>query len=408
MQFKYLKDDFFSSIVVFLVAIPLCLGIALASDVPAELGLLGGIIGGIVIGLAGGCSLQVSGPAAGLVAVVVNIVHTHGVVGLAIATAIAGALQILFGVLKIGPVFKKIPRSVVIGMLAGIGGLIILSQFLTLADIKPAGTAQENIVLISQLSSGMTQPALLLGFFTIGVILLTEFVNKKFKLQIPSALAGVLIATIVSIPLKLEILYLDLPADFFTSLAQHTLFSNEVIIDFSLVLQGVLIALIATTESLLSVNAVDQMAGTKSDYNKETIGQGVGNLVVGLLGGLPLTGVIVRSSANVTAGGKTRLSAILHGLWILLFVSFFTDLLSLIPVTALAAILVYTGFKLLNPIGIIKSFQTSPKEGLVIATTMLSIVFINLLNGVIIGLVLYGILEFSKLKQKWIDSRARA
>lgn len=400
MSIKTFKKDFFSSLIVFLIAVPLCLGIALASNVPPELGLLAGIIGGIIIGLLGGCSLQVSGPAAGLVAVVVNIIQEHGLTGLATATAIGGIFQIVFGIFKVGPLFQKIPRTVVTGMLAGIGILILLSQFITLGDLSPNGSAFENLKSIFLMPQTMVYPAFFLGLGAIGIIFLIEKINKKYTKSIPAPLIAVLSATFFAIVMDFQIANLKLPENFFLSLKDYTLFSQPFVMSFSLLFQGLLIALIATTESLLSVNAVDQMAKSHSNYNKEVMAQGSGNFVSGLLGGLPLTGVIVRSSANVNAGGQTRLASIMHGVWILVFVSFFTGLLSYIPLTSLAAILVFTGLKLFNPIGIYKTFVHSFKDGMVVTTTMLSIVFIDLLSGVIIGLVLSCILQFTQIKAR--------
>lgn len=349
-------NDVAASIVVFLVAIPLCLGIAIASGVPVAMGLVSGIVGGIVVGSLAGSPLQVSGPAAGLAVIVFGFVEQHGVAALGPVLVAAGALQVLAGFLKIGSWFRAISPAVVHGMLAGIGILIILGQTHVLMDAKPAAGGIENVMAINDSlgnlwSNGITNQALAL---IVGLASLVAMVGwEKFRPAslrlLPGALIGVAFGTIFTVALNLPIARVTLPA----SLAEGI--STPAVADFlRLAEPGIfatvlVIAVIASAETLLSAAAVDRMHdGPRTRFNKELFAQGLGNGICGMLGALPITGVIVRSSANIQAGAKTRASAIMHGVWVLALVALLPQLLGLVPLTALAAVLLVTGWRLVS------------------------------------------------------------
>lgn len=408
------KEDFLASIVVFLVAVPLCLGIALASGLPAETGLISAVIGGIVVGLFSGCPLMVSGPAAGLVAIVYEIVQEHGIQRLGAILFFSGLLQILFGVLKLGPWFRAVSPAIVTGMLSGIGILIFSSQFHVMVDDLPKSSAIKNIIsLPASVMKGITVSAdtnyhiaALIGILTLLILILWNFVPKKIKI-VPSALVGVLVSVILVQIFNLPIKHIEVPDNFLTLIEIPSLRSFECILHWDILIESITIAFIASAETLLSSVAVDQIQTRhKTNYNKEVIAQGIGNSICGLLGALPITGVIVRSSANVNAGAKTRMSAIFHGLWILMFISLFPHFLEKIPTASLGAVLVYTGYKLVDLKAIKGLLKFGKTELFICLITIAVIVLDSLLEGIIVGIVLSVIkllYNFSYIKISFED-----
>lgn len=405
-----MRSDFLASIVVFLVALPLCMGVAIASGLPPAAGLITGIIGGLVVGFLQGSPLQVSGPAAGLSVIVWELVQKHGVVTLGVVVLLAGLIQIVAGVLKGGRWFRAVPPSVIHGMLGGIGVLIFSSQFHVMIDDKPRGTGLENLISIPEAIAKAVVPnsnhghgeAAFIGALTIVVVLLWQrFAPRRLK-AVPSALVGVLVAAVLTKVLDLPIGHVQVP----DSLVGAARLPDSSI--FKLFLQPSIwaaaagVAVVASAETLLCSTAVDRMhQGPRTNYNRELIAQGVGNALCGALGALPMTGVIVRSTANVEAGAKTRRAAILHGAWILLLVVVFPGVLRLIPVSSLAAILVYTGYKLLNPARIKELRRYGRAELATFALTLVAIVVTDLLKGVLLGLavaVIRLLLRLSKLE----------
>ena len=534
------KQDFLASVVVFLVALPLCMGIAIASGVPVAAGLITGIIGGLVVGWIAGAPLQVSGPAAGLTVIVFDLVQHHGLEVLGIAVLIGGTLQLIAGVLCYGRWFRAVSPAVIRGMLAGIGVLILSSQFHVMVDDAPKGNGIENLVSIPEaIQKGLPLPTLgtveerssrrdllqqfgalheqqvqlrelaaeripatrrdagpehaahppepplpdqsqlgplvvkqqelsdrlavlaeqldaqglsetardpaglkeatknsleqmrialsdlrhgraervrasqagvqhglekvlgeltnhdwaaKIGWLTILVLLLWKaFIPKRLKL-VPAPLVAVVVATIAAAILKLPVLYVEVPDNLWSEV--H--FPSWAVLEsvpFSVIFQaGIVLAVVASAETLLCATAVDQMqSGTRTNYDKELAAQGIGNIICGLLGALPMTGVIVRSAANVEAGGKTRLSTILHALWLLVFVSMLAFMLRMIPTSALAAMLVYTGYKLIN----IQSIRDLKKYGwgevAIYFATVVTIVCADLLTGVLTGIGLSAV-----------------
>ncbi len=529
------KNDLLASIVVFLVALPLCMGIAIASGVPVAAGLITGIVGGLVVGALAGCPLQVSGPAAGLTVIVYEIVQRFGFEMLGIVVLMAGGIQLLAGVFGIGQWFRAVSPAVIKGMLAGIGVLIFASQFHVMVDDKPKGSGIQNLLTIpaaigkatersddtslekrrartqlmlqiseltrrqadiaervverlpdhataeqlakesaeqlaaeaeslrnlSPIQEALTRDvvkvaddlaaferqigterslrivaacdraielsgianqelgerkvcavaisqaaavagledlantlknhhfAALIGILTIAVVVLWQsFAPQRLK-ALPAPLVAVLLATIVATVVHMPVLYVAVPDNLWSEVHFPTW---AILTDApwtALFQSALVVAVVASAETLLSATAVDQLhQGPRTKYGKELAAQGVGNIICGILGALPMTGVIVRSTANVQAGGKSRLSAILHGFWLLVFVVFLGFLLRLIPTSALAAILVYTGYKLVNPKSIKELITYGWGEVAIYLATVTTIVVTDLLTGVIVGVVL--------------------
>ena len=389
-----LARDFTASLVVFLVAMPLCMGIAVASGVPPEKGLVTGIIGGLIVGLFAGSPLQVSGPAAGLAVIVFELVRDHGLSALGPILLLAGAIQLAAGALKVGGWFRAISPAVVHGMLAGIGVLIVVGQFHVLFDAKPLPNGLSNLAAMPArllgLSPGTIEAAELafaVGLTTIGAMVAWEKLRPvKLKL-VPGALVGVVAGTLAAMLFALPVARVAVPpiadAVALPETGWLSLFGNPAILTAALA-----IAFIASAETLLSAAAVDKMHdGVRTDYNKELRAQGIGNMLCGFAGALPMTGVIVRSSANVQAGATSRLSTVLHGAWILAFVAVLPFVLREIPMAALAAVLVVTGFRLVSLSHARHLFHAHGVLPVVIwAATLVTVVAVDLLTGVLVGI----------------------
>ena len=386
--------DLLASVVVFLVALPLCMGIAIASGVPPAAGLITGIIGGLVTGALAGCPLQVSGPAAGLAVLVYELVQKFGFAGLAPIVVIAGLLQFGAGLLKVGQLFRAMAPAVIYGMLAGIGILIFGAQFHVMVDDKPRENGLQNLLSIpSAIQKGIFPVdgsshhiAAILGLVTIAIILgWAKLAPKKLK-WVPGALVAVLVATAAAQLLKMPVRYVNLPDNLLASISLPPLTAFTSLTP-EILLAAVTIAFVASAETLLSAAAVDQMHdGPRTDYDKELRAQGVGNLLAGLAGGLPMTGVIVRSATNVAAGARSRRSTMMHGLWLLILVAAVPWVLRMVPTASLAAVLVYTGYKLVNPQNIrtLKRYGIAPVA--IYAITVITIVSTDLLTGILVGI----------------------
>ncbi len=540
------QHDLLASIVVFLVALPLCMGIAIASGVPVAAGLITGIVGGLVVGWISGSPLQVSGPAAGLTVIVYELVQRLGLEVLGLAVLIGGLLQLTAGVLRYGRWFRAVSPAVISGMLAGIGVLIFASQFHVMVDDKPKGSGVANLVsiptavqkglpltplgsveqrrarrqllmkfeaihehqvllreriserlphverdghagvgtaasrkidreklarmmefqqqqiaelaqtinavhdavlqaeregevvaaanlasrkmslAIEMLKTGDSVSihqaldevesqlelifstlkshdwAAKVGLLTILVLVLWNTAIPKRIKAIPGPLVAVLAGTTFAALLSLPVIFVEVPDNLWNAVSfpSWTVIST---VSWPPVIQaGVVLAVVASAETLLCAAAVDRMqTRVRTQYDRELAAQGIGNIVCGIFGALPMTGVIVRSSANVDAGGRTRLSTILHGVWLLVFVSAASFLLRMIPTASLAAILVYTGYKLVNwkVIGELKKFGWG--EVVIYLATLGTIVATDLLTGVVTGIVLSAgklLLTFARLQ----------
>ncbi|MGP2440456.1 SulP family inorganic anion transporter [Streptomyces sp. JW3] len=412
-KYPFLRQDFAASLVVFLVALPLCVGVAVASGVPAELGLITGIVGGIVAGLLPGSSLQVSGPAAGLTVLVYEAVDSYGLPALGVIVLAAGLLQLAMGALKLGRWFRAISLSVVEGMLAGIGLVIIAGQLYAAAGLDAPASGLGKIAGLPGAAAdafGSTEAlvSLAVGAGTVAVLVGWQKLPRRVR-TVPGALAAVVLATLAVLAFSLPVATVEVNglfdsiqppgADAFGELASVGIIGT--IIAFTL---------IASAESLFSAAAVDRLHdGPRTQYNKELMAQGAGNAVCGVLGALPMTAVIVRSSANVHAGARTKASRVLHGVWLLLFAALLPAALAYIPLPALAGILVHAGWKLIPFRGITALWRAHRGEALILIVTAGSIVAVNMFEGVLIGLALSVVKtawEASHLKTEIVDKGA--
>ncbi|WP_370626546.1 SulP family inorganic anion transporter [Streptomyces sp. NBRC 110035] len=404
-RFPHLRQDFAASLVVFLVALPLCVGVAVASGVPAELGLVTGIVGGLVTGLLPGSSLQVSGPAAGLTVLVFEAVDTYGLPALGVIVLAAGVLQLVMGALRLGRWFRAISVSVVEGMLAGIGLVLIAGQLYAAAGLEAPAAGVDKILglpgaVVAALGSPEALTPLAVGAGTVALMVLWRRMPGPAG-AVPGALAAVLLATAVTLAFGLPVATVEVQgllgavqppgADAFGELASVGLIGT--IVAFTL---------IASAESLFSAAAVDRLHdGPRTRYDKELMAQGAGNTVCGVLGALPMTAVIVRSSTNVRAGARTKASRVMHGVWLLLFAALLPSALALIPLPALAGILVHAGWKLIPFRPVVALWRGQRGEALILAVTAVSIVVVNMFEGVLIGLAL------SVVKTAWEASHAK-
>lgn len=532
------RQDFLASIVVFLVALPLCMGIAIASGAPASAGLIGGIIGGLIVGALSGCPLQVSGPAAGLATVMFDAIQRHGLEQLGLMVLIAGMIQLLGGWLRVGQWFRAVSPAVIHGMLGGIGVLILASQFHVMLDDAPHGSGIRDLITIPQtiqkaahipqVSSRDLRQDLRLALQDLGELhrrqvnlnervagriphhrphftsnenpQLEQFVTEQASIQagveeiiarsldlfqgreekrrqletlgqkaieaqqlsladlrseqwtfilpaqadaalslaamqkvfknhelaagigvlaililltwsriargplkvIPAPLAAVALTTLAAAYWQLPILYVEVPNSMWGELHFPQLSTWSDVEWLGILVTASTIALLASAQTLLTATAVDHLHhGERTDYDKELFAQGVGNCLCGLVGALPLAAVIVRSTANIEAGGRSRLSTMLHGLWMLLIVAMLGAWLRMIPTSALAAILVYTGYKLVDWKSVKLFREYGYGELMVYLVTLVTVVSVDLLVGVATGFVSALVLlayRFSRLR----------
>jgi MFS superfamily sulfate permease-like transporter len=412
--FANIKYDFPASIVVFLVAVPLCLGIALASGAPLFSGIIAGIIGGIVVGWLSGSPLGVSGPAAGLAVIVLTAINDLG--GLdgggfeifLLAVVLAGVIQVGLGYAKAGIIGYYFPSSVIKGMLSGIGIIIILKQIPHAFgyDKNPEGEeaffqpdGQNTFSELLNMWDFISEGAIAVAVVSMAILILWErpFIKKQaFTTIIQGPLVVVVAGILMNLGFKGSVLEISaehlvaLPIASFGEITQLFSVPNfAAITNPKVYTVAVTIAVVASLETLLSVEATDKLDPFKriTPTNQELKAQGVGNIVSGLLGGLPITQVIVRSSANVQSGGRTKLSTILHGF--LLLISAFTipRLLNLIPLASLAAILFMVGFKLAKPALFKQMYRLGWTQFVPFVATIIGIVFTDLLTGIGLGLV---------------------
>jgi MFS superfamily sulfate permease-like transporter len=413
-MFKTLKQDLPASIVVFFVALPLCLGIALASGAPLFSGLIAGIIGGVVVGALSGSKIGVSGPAAGLAAIVLSAITDLGSFEVfLVAVVLAGIIQILFSILKLGIIAYYFPSSVIKGMLTGIGIIIILKQiphFFGL-DKNPEGgwdffqsDGQNTFSEILNIGEYLQTGSLIVGLIGLGILLLWDKVLSK-KGKIFTVIQGPLVAVAVGIIFYIltkgnsaigiessHLVSVPVPDSIDSFIGQFSFPDFSAITNSAVWIVGFTMALVASLETLLCVEATDKLDPDKNvtPTNRELLAQGTGNLISGLIGGLPITQVIVRSSANIQSGGKTKLSAILHGLLLLLSVLIIPNLLNKIPLSVLAAVLLVVGYKLAKP-SVFKTMWNAGWRQFVPFIITVVILQYNLLLGVGIGLAV-GIL----------------
>lgn len=421
--FANLKYDLPSSIVVFLVAVPLCLGIALASGAPFFSGLIAGIVGGIVIGILSNSHLSVSGPAAGLTAIVLAAITKLGAFDIfLVAVVLAGLLQLILGFLKAGSIANYFPGSVIKGMLTAIGIIIILKQIphafgydkdaegdFAFWQTDGNNTFTALLEPLSKIDLGVT----IITIVSLGILILWEkSFMKKFKV-VPGALIAVVAAIGLNLLYKAFFPNLHVTGEHLVQvpvannvdefLGLFTLPRFSAITNWEVILTAVTLAAVASVETLLCIEAIDKLDPQRrvTSQNRELKAQGIGNIVSGLIGGLPVTSVIVRSTANLNSGAKTKTSTILHGLLILVCALFIPNILNLIPLGALAAILLMTGYKLAKISVFKQMFANGKYQWAPFMVTVIGVVFTDLLTGVGLGLVasiiaiLYGNLKNS-------------
>ena len=409
--YSHIGANLSASIVVLLVALPLCLGIALASGAPLFSGIIAGVVGGIVVGLLSGSQLSVSGPAAGLTAIVaVAILKLQVYEAFLLAVVLAGVMQVALGYLKAGVIGDYIPNAVIKGMLAAIGLILIMKQFPHLVgydanfegDETFAQADQNNTFSAIYTALNTIKPAAaIIGLGSIILLSIWEkpFIKKNELLRfVPGPLVVVILAIIINGTIEqlsgiasIESTHLvSLPIAHSTTefISFFTLPKFSFITNVQVWISAVTLAIVASLETLLGIEAVDKLDPLKrvTPTNKELKAQGFGNIISGLIGGLPLTSVIVRSSANVSAGGKTKQSTIFHGILLILCAALIPGLLNKIPLSALAGILIFTGYKLAK-ITLFKEFyQKGFNQFIPFCVTIIAILFTDLLIGISIGI----------------------
>ena len=387
-----LRHDLPASLVVFLVAVPLSLGIALASGAPIVAGLVAAIVGGVVAGALGGSPLQVSGPAAGLTVIMAETINEFGWAATCAITVLAGALQIVLGLSRIARAALAISPAIVHGMLAGIGVTIVLAQLHVVFGGSAQSSPIDNLLELPRQAINPHGQATLIGLLTIAILLVWGKLPAAVR-KVPGPLAAIVAVTGLSVALGMSVPRVDVPSNVL-DIRFVPVFPDAGWFDFGLAV--VTVALVASVESLLSAVDVDKMhTGRRANLNRELLGQGAANMASGALGGLPVTGVIVRSSTNVQSGARTRASAIVHGLWILLFVAVLAGLLRNIPLAALAGLLVHVGAKLVN-IDHIKSVLRHGDLPIYLIT-LAGVVVLDLLTGVLIGIAAAALLMLRRL-----------
>ncbi|MCX4422388.1 SulP family inorganic anion transporter [Streptomyces mirabilis] len=381
------RVDLFASLAVFLVALPLCVGVAIASGVPAELGLVTGIVGGLVAGVLPGSSLQVSGPAAGLTVLVYEAVQTYGLRALGVLVLGAGLVQLTLGALRLGRWFRAVSVAVVQGMLAGIGLVLIAGQVYAMGDASAPASGLGKITGLVSLPGDAHPVALAVGGATVVVLLLWPRWRRGARV-VPAPLLAVALAAGVTGVFDLSVRRVEVRG-LLDAVQPPSLADLGRLTEVGMLGTVVAFALIASAESLFSAAAVDRLhRGPRTDYDRELIAQGAGNAVCGALGALPMTAVIVRSAANVQAGAQTKVSRVLHGVWLLVFTVVVPGVLGIIPVAALAGLLVHAGCKLVPVREVRVLWRGHRGEVIVLGVTAVAIVVGNLFEGVLVGLAL--------------------
>jgi MFS superfamily sulfate permease-like transporter len=371
-----------------------------------------GIVGGLVVGAVQGTPFSVSGPAAGLTVIVVELVREHGLAYMATAVLAAGVLQVIAGLLGGGRWFRAVPPAVVHGMLAGIGVLLVAGQAHTMLGDKSRGGGVANLLTLPDAVLRAVEPvaspgragAAAIGALTIGVLVAWPGLAPRRLRVLPAPLLAVGLATGAAHGFGLSVPHVEVPARLLSAVALPDGTTIDRLTSAALWVAAVQLALVASAETLLCTAAVDRMhLGPRSSYNRELVAQGVGNSACGLLGALPMTAVIVRSTANLRAGARTRASTILHGAWLLLLATAAPQLLRLVPVASLAAVLVVVGCRLMNRRALAELARIGPAEVAIYVVTMAGVVTTDLLKGVLAGLAVAALVLFHRLTHLWVD-----
>lgn len=389
------KPDLLASFVVFLVALPLCMGIAIACGAPPAAGILSGVIGGLIVGSLGGSPFQISGPANSLIVLVAVVLQSYGQAVLGAVVLAAGLLQMLAGVLRLGQWFRAVSPAVIQGMMTGFAIIIFASQFHVMLDAPVDCDPLVNLQTIPEvIQDGLFRTddsphhlAAAIGALTITVLLCwRKFLTPWFPV-VPASLVAVLTATVVAEYLTVPIARIRMPADPSEMVSLLDVSALLRLLETPILELVLTMAFLASTESLLSASAVDQLhQGPRTKYDRELTAQGLGNMLCGLLGALPLTGVIIRSAANVSAGARTRLAGVLHGVWLLVFVLLLPGLLARIPTASLAAVLVVAVVGLVSVRELKAYWQRDRLNLLIYFGTAAAILYFGVLGGVGVGI----------------------
>lgn len=412
--FKTWKQDLPAGLVVFLVAVPLCLGIALASEAPVFSGLIAGIMGGVVVGFFSGSSVGVSGPAAGLAAIVATSIHDLGSFELFLAAVvIAGLIQVILGLVRLGIISAFFPNAVIKGMLAAIGLLIIFKQFPHAigydADFEgdEAFFQADGHNTFSEIYYSLNYVTFsAVAICVVSILLMLVWETKTIQKTVLRFIPGPLLVVILGIVATLAFegtswelveahrVNLGIDGKKFNELFTYPDFTQ--LGNSKLYIIAATIAIVASLETLLSVDAADKLDPKKrvTSGNRELLAQGIGNMASGMIGGLPVTQVVVRTSANVNSGGISKLSAIIHGLLIAVATLTFPKVFSYVPYASLAAILILVGYKLAKPKLFIGIWKANKKEFIMFAVTIIAILFSDLLIGILIGMLVSFIIIF--------------
>jgi MFS superfamily sulfate permease-like transporter len=387
------QADVLASLVVFLVALPLCLGIAIACGAPPIAGLLSGIIGGLVVASLGGSPMQVSGPANGLIVLVLLVNQQYGLKVLGVVILAAGVLQLAAGLLRLGQIFRAIPPAIIHGLMTGFAVIIFASQFHVMLDDPVRGSALQNLLRIPEaiwyalVDRDGAHQAAAIGALTIGVLLLWKPIAPRQLAFLPASLVAVGIATAVTTFFALPVAKVTLPDNLLHSVQFLDFSVLPCLLEWPILQFALVMAFLASTETLLSATAVDRLhQGPRTNYDRELAAQGIGNILCGLLGAVPLTGVIIRSATNVSAGARTRLSSVLHGFWLLVFTALLPGILTRIPTASLAAVLVVAVFQLIHIKALQEIWRQDRREIAIYAMTAATIIFWGVLPGVLLGI----------------------
>ena len=398
-QFKpSIRQDVLASLVVFLIAMPLSLGIALASGAPAMSALVAAIVGGVIVGVLSGAPLVVTGPAAGLSAMILQYVQTYGLAALFQITVMAGAIQVILAAVRSARLIQKLPKTVVEGVLSAIGAVIVIGQLFIIMGQSIPGNPIKNILALPEAIAAVLDTstsliplhALAIGLLTIAIIQSW----KKFATKlawIPAALPGVLVATLASFMFEIPRMELSPIGPYLSDAISQTSSAAFWSSMTEYLVPALGLAIVASAESLLTARSIDVLLAKRhmpiqTHIDRELLAQGVGNVVSGALGGLPMTGVMVRSAANLDAGATSRWSAVLHSVWIALFVLAAPEVLNTIPLAALAAVLILTGVKLINFSHMTQAVKEHPAKAWIWPATACAVIGTDLLKGLGIGL----------------------
>ena len=402
-----ISNDILSSVTVLLVALPVSLGVAVASGMPAVYGLFTAIIGALIVTPLTGSPIQISGPSTGLAVMVLYVIQKNGVELLVPLAIITGLFQIFIAVMKWGHLFQATPPSLVKAMLSGIGFLLIISQVFILFEFSLTSKGYLNIIELPNHFISLFQSAaipeqlwqnLILASVVIGVLFIWPKIKYSFTQKIPASITGIIIASLIAFGMSWDIKQVNIPSDFFAIIGNINYMASIEGIDLAFILYALGFAFVASVETMLCVSAIDQVTHTDSKYNKTILSQGIGNLFAGAIGTIPVVGVISRSAANIEAGSQSKLAGFLQGFWMLLLL-FVPFVIEFIPQSALLGLLIFIGVKLLDPLHIFDYIKNYNKTSLIFFTTFLLTITMDLLIGVVAGfIVASAILLFDVLK----------